>query len=193
MSNESSGISSQDNLYSANRPAIQLGEYRQATVADAPAVLDLTLRAYQPIRDLGINFAAATADLALVEKNIRDHICLIREVDGKIIATISVRMPWGPQPGPFGVPHFWWFATDPDIGIKGIGRETMTWCEEVFARDTLKCPAVSLGTAESHPWLVQMYERRGYVIMGTKNLGRGHTTVYMKKDLIQAGHAEEAN
>nr|WP_026021542.1 GNAT family N-acetyltransferase [Paenibacillus senegalensis] len=170
-----------------------MGEYRQATAADAPAVLDLTLRAYQPIRELGINFAAANADLALVEKNIRDHICLIREENGRVIATITARMPWGPQPGPFGVPHLWWFATDPDIGRKGIGRETMSWCEEVFVRDTLKCPSVSLGTAESHPWLVQMYERRGYKIMGTKDLGRGHTTVYMKKDLLHTGPSEEEN
>lgn len=42
--------------------------FRMATLNDAPDLLDLSLRAYEPIRQLGINFAAATADLALVEK-----------------------------------------------------------------------------------------------------------------------------
>ncbi len=168
-------------------------KFRIATVEDAPAVQDLSLRAYKPIRELGINFAAATADLPLVEKNIRNNMCLVMEEDGQIISTISVRMPWGPSPGPYGVPHLWWFASEPDYGRKGIGREMITWCEETMIRDTLKSPAVSLGTADKHPWLIDMYKRRGYEIQGTKDLGRGHITIFMRKILIpdmldQGGH-----
>jgi ribosomal protein S18 acetylase RimI-like enzyme len=158
--------------------------FRSATLEDAPALLDLTLRAYEPIRKLGINFAAATADLALVEKNIREHLCFIMEEDKKALCTLTLRMPWGPSPGPFGVPHIWWFASDPDAARKGIGREMLTWCEEVMVRDTLKSPAVSLGTADRHPWLIDMYKRHNYEVQGTKDLGRGHITVYMKKILI---------
>lgn len=158
--------------------------FRMATLNDAPALLDLSLRAYEPIRQLGINFAAATADLALVEKNIRENLCFVMEEDGKIVSTISARMPWGPSPGPFGVPHLWWFASEPDAGRKGIGREMISWCEETIIRDTLKSPAVSLGTADKHPWLIDMYKRRGYEIEGSKDLGKGHITIYMKKILI---------
>lgn len=161
-----------------------MANFRLATLEDAPALLDLTLRAYEPIRKMGINFAAATADLALVEKNIRENMCLLMEEDGKVLSTISIRMPWGPSPGPFGVPHLWWFASDPDAGRKGLGREMITWCEETMVRDTLKSPAVSLGTADRHPWLIEMYKRRNYVIEGSKDLGRGHITIYMKKILI---------
>jgi len=158
--------------------------FRLATLEDAPAVLDLTLRAYKPIREMGINFAAATADLALVERNIKYNMCLLMEEEGRILSTISIRMPWGPQPGPFGLPHFWWFATDPDVGGKGIGRKMITWAEETMCRDTLKAPAVSLGTADRHPWLIDMYKRWGYEVQGSKDLGRGHITVFMKKVLI---------
>lgn len=158
--------------------------FRLATLEDAPALLDLTLRAYKPIRELGINFAAATADLALVQKNIRNHMCFVMEEEGKILSTLTLRMPWGPQPGPFGVPHFWWFATDPDLGRKGVGNTLMTWAEEKLVRDTLKSPAVSLGTAKEHPWLGEMYERRGYVPIMSKESGRGHTTVFYKKELL---------
>lgn len=159
-------------------------EFRQATLEDGPALLDLSLRAYEPIRRLGIHFAAATADLALVEKNIRNNMCFVMEEEGRLLSTISARMPWGPTPGPFGVPHLWWFASDPDAGRKGIGREMITWAEEILLRDRLKSPAVSLGTADKHPWLIDMYKRRGYTVEGSKDLGRGHLTIFMKKILI---------
>ncbi|MCY7834552.1 GNAT family N-acetyltransferase, partial [Bacillus spizizenii] len=48
---------------------------------------------------------------------------------------------------------------------------------------TLKVPFVSLGTADKHPWLIEMYERKGYVRAGEQDLGKGHMTVYMKKQL----------
>jgi GNAT superfamily N-acetyltransferase len=170
-----------------------MANFRQATLKDAPELVDLSLRAYAPIRELGIHFAAATADLALVEKNVRENMCFVMEEDGKIVSTISARMPWGPSPGPYGVPHLWWFASDPDTERKGIGREMITWAEETMIRDTLKSPAVSLGTADRHPWLIDMYKRRDYVVQGSKDLGKGHLTIYMKKILIpdlpgQGGH-----
>ncbi len=91
-------------------------QYRLATEADADELLSLTLRAYEPIRKLGINFAAATADKELVLTNIQKNACYVLEEDGRILATISLRMPWGPNPGPYGVPHIWWFAVDPETG-----------------------------------------------------------------------------
>ncbi|MDX8047261.1 GNAT family N-acetyltransferase [Gracilibacillus sp. S3-1-1] len=158
-------------------------EFRQATLNDAEALLHLTLRAYQPIRELGINFAAANADMELVKKNIRNNMCFLMEEEGKLLSTLSLRMPWGDHPGPFGVPHIWWFATDPDYAGQGIGNKLITWCEEKMVRDTLKSPAVSLGTADKHPWLVDIYKRRGYQEMSRKDLGKGHITVFMKKEL----------
>ncbi|CAF1885530.1 MULTISPECIES: sulfur-containing aminoacid acetyltransferase SnaB [Bacillus] len=158
-------------------------QYRLAVERDAEQLLELTLRAYEPIRKLGIRFAAAHADLDLVLKNIRQNACYVMEEDGRIIATITLRMPWGKQPGPYGVPHIWWFAVDPDTGKKGIGTKLLQWLEETILRDTLKVPFVSLGTADKHPWLIEMYERKGYVRSGEQDLGKGHITVYMKKQL----------
>ncbi|WP_152425653.1 sulfur-containing aminoacid acetyltransferase SnaB [Bacillus subtilis] len=158
-------------------------QYRLAVERDAEQLLALTLRAYEPIRKLGIRFAAAHADLDLVLQNIRENACCVMEEDGRIIATITLRMPWGKQPGPYGVPHIWWFAVDPGTGKKGIGTKLLQWLEETILRDTLKVPFVSLGTADKHPWLIEMYERKGYVRSGEQDLGKGHITVYMKKQL----------
>lgn len=59
----------------------------------------------------------------------------------------------------------------------------MTWVEEEIVARKLKSPAVTLGTAQKHPWLAAMYEKRGYHPFRTALLGRGHTTIYMKKEL----------
>ncbi|MGK7376292.1 GNAT family N-acetyltransferase [Planococcus sp. 1R117A] len=158
--------------------------YRLAVEQDAEEVLEVTLRAYEPVRELGIHFAAATADLDLVKKNIRDNICYIREKDGRIQATLSLRMPWGKQPGPYGVPHIWWFAVDPLNEEKRIGTAFMEWIETEILSKQFKAPAVSLGTADSHPWLAEMYERKGYIRAGQADLGKGHLTVYLMKPLL---------
>lgn len=109
-------------------------QYRLAVERDAEQLLALTLRAYEPIRKLGIRFAAAHADLDLVLKNIRENACYVMEEDGRIIATITLRMPWGKQPGPYGVPHIWWFAVDPDTGKKESEQSCFNgWRKQSFA------------------------------------------------------------
>ncbi|MGP7816710.1 GNAT family N-acetyltransferase [Niallia sp. 01092] len=157
--------------------------FRLAVLEDAEKVLDVTLKAYQSIRDLGINFAAAHADIEMVKKHITNNLCYVLEQDESIIATIGIRLPWGAQPGPAGFPHIGWFAVDPTIGQKGIGSKVLSLIEDKIAKE-LRSPAVTLGTAENHPWLSQMYEKKGYYQIGTTNLGRGHTTVFYKKDLV---------
>ena len=158
--------------------------FRLAMLEDAEALLDLTLRAYAPIRELGIHFAAATADLDLVKKNVLNNACYVMLRDDVIIATASLRMPWGHQPGPFGVPHLWWFATDPATSQKGDGSAFLHWLETAVVKDQLKTPYLSLGTADNHPWLIEMYERRGYVRSGSADLGKGHLTIYLKKTIL---------
>ncbi|WP_276511893.1 GNAT family N-acetyltransferase [Alkalicoccobacillus gibsonii] len=158
--------------------------YRLATLEDAEEILDLTLRAYAPIRELGIHFAAATADLELVKENIMNNACYVMLRDHKILATASLRMPWGLQPGPFGVPHLWWFATDPTHAQKGDGSDFLHWIEHSVVAEQLKAPYLSLGTADKHPWLIGMYERRGYERAGSADLGKGHITIYLKKTIL---------
>ncbi len=157
---------------------------RLATLEDKEKLQELILRAYAPIRELGINFAAATADVNLVEKNIKNNMCYVLEENGQLLATCSLRMPWGLQPGPYGFPHIYWFAVDPQIGKQGVGTSLLKWIEENIVRDTLKSPAVTLGTADKHPWLINMYEKHGYEKVGSADLGRGHITIYLRKILL---------
>jgi GNAT superfamily N-acetyltransferase len=158
---------------------------RLALVEDAPTVLALTLRAYEPIRELNIKFTAATADLGLVINNIQRNATYVLEQDRSIIATVTVRYPWA-DPNHFSpYPFIWWFAVDPAYKQKGIGSTLLTWVEEKVLRDQVKAPAVYLATAERHPWLVSIYERRGYKIFDEKE-NNGDKIVYLRKILNES-------
>ncbi len=133
--------------------------YRLATVNDAERLLDLTLRAYEPIRKLNIPFTAATATLDVVLDNIKNSHCYVLERDGLIIATITHREIESITKWPF----LWWFAVEPNEKSKGVGSKLLKWVEEEVVRDQLGEPAVTLATSTRHPWLVSMYERKGYV------------------------------
>ncbi|WP_060863396.1 hypothetical protein [Paenibacillus riograndensis] len=53
-----------------------MGEvYRLAELKDAERLLDITYRAYETIRELGLHWPAATADLALIKDNIAKNEC----------------------------------------------------------------------------------------------------------------------
>lgn len=157
--------------------------YRTATLNDLVQLHGLIVRAYEANRKLGIKFDAVTADLQLVKKHIENNLCFVLEENNQLIATISLRMPWGLQPGPSGVPHIGWFAVDPNIGERGVGSKLLHWLEEEILNKQLKVPFVTLGTADKHPWLSKMYERKGYKKFAEKDLGKGHITHYFKKTI----------
>ncbi|MCV9879343.1 GNAT family N-acetyltransferase [Brenneria izbisi] len=157
--------------------------FRQATLEDDESFLALALAAFEPIRQLGINFSAAHADIELVRRHIASHGVYVMVKDGIMVSSFTIRYPWGPEPGPYGLPHLGWFATHPDYKKQGLGRQMMTWLEQNVLIAQLKAPAVSLGTAQSHPWLVEMYKNYGFREIGQANLGKGHLTIYMEKVL----------
>ncbi|ALC80553.1 GCN5 family acetyltransferase [Bacillus gobiensis] len=155
---------------------------RLALPEDAHTVLELTLRSYEPIRKLNINFTAANADLQLVLNNITRNAMYVLEDEGKIIATVTVRYPWANPDHSDPYPFIWWFAVDPEYKQKGIGSKLLNFVEENVLRDQVKAPAVYLATAERHPWLVSIYERRGYRIFDEK-IYEGDKIVFLRKIL----------
>ncbi|MEE6280621.1 GNAT family N-acetyltransferase [Georgenia sunbinii] len=161
------------------------GAVRIAGPDDLEAYAQLVSGAYEDIRGLGINFAAASAGHADALEHLRRNVAYVLVADQQLVATVSVRYPWGPNPGPFGLPHLGWIATAPSHRRRGLAQSLMTTVEEEL-RDRLHAPAVSLGTAEHHPWLTEMYTRLGYRPAGTTDLGRGHTTLYLTKQLAPA-------
>ena len=102
-----------------------------------------------------------------------------------LVSAVSLRMPWGPNPGPEGVPHIGQVVTAPEHMHKGYASKLINLVLEEVLKKQLKVPFVTLGTATSHPWLRRMYEKLGFRAFREVQLpGKQHRTVYLRKDLI---------
>lgn len=155
---------------------------RIATIADVHRILELTHQAYASIRELGLDFPAASADLKMVENNIINSHCYVMISNGVIISTVSVAQPDSVRKVidyPFDYPFIWWFATDPSYGRQGVGGRLLDGVEAIV-REEWQAPSVTLSTSTRHPWLVDMYKRRGYEVV--LELGKhGDSVIFEKK------------
>lgn len=156
------------------------------TLSDKLPYQQLLHRAYAPVVKLGIYFAAADANLALIEQHIQTNLVYGVFAQDNPICTISLRLPWGNNPGPYGVPHIGWFATDPDFAHQGLAKKLLTWLEQHILLAQLNLPFVTLGTAENHPWLNRFYQKNGFTEISRVNLTADHTTIYYRKILDPA-------
>lgn len=156
---------------------------RKASFEDIPELIDISYRAYAPIRALGLNFTGAYPTEENVRENLTENLCYVLIEDDRIVSTASLRMPWSKRPGPYGFPHIWWFATDPDCGRTGTGSRLLKYIQEEVILKTFQSPAVTLGTSDDHPWLIDMYIKKGYRLFGKTDLSDNHTTQYLLKVL----------
>ncbi|MES5935904.1 MULTISPECIES: GNAT family N-acetyltransferase [Mammaliicoccus] len=156
---------------------------RRANKKDTKALKELMFLAYEPIRTLGINFQSANPTIEFITKNLEENLCYVLEINNEIVSTISLRMPWSNNPGPYYFPHIWWFATSPKYKNKHFGSKLLTYVEQNILLNELNSPAVTLGTASNHPWLSNMYLNKGYQKFGKQDLKKGHITQYFIKIL----------
>ncbi|MFJ8451444.1 GNAT family N-acetyltransferase [Aerococcus viridans] len=142
---------------------------RIATKEDAPAYLALIQESFQEVKDLGIDWPSTNATLESVTENIETGIALVLERDDQLISTITIRQPWENDSPISHYPFLWWFATANEFKGQGIGKKFLKQVEEEFLVKTLKAPAYVLGTSgKRHPWLLDMYLRNGYKVLGTR-------------------------
>ncbi|MCS4488226.1 GNAT family N-acetyltransferase [Streptococcus sciuri] len=138
-------------------------------------------KAYAENEKLGIHFKAGTISTFEVSQAIQASPTFIKTVDNRIVSTISVRLPWSENPGPFSLPHLGWIATDPEMQGHGYAKNLITEVIEEYIIKDLKAPAVTLGTALEHPWLIETYEKMGFQYLDEKQLFSDHKTVYLIK------------
>lgn len=151
---------------------------------------ELLQAAYAKNVELGVHFKASDASREDVLAHLRENIAYgITGPDGALISTVSLRMPWGPNPGHLGLPHIGWLATDPSHSGQGLGRELLDALVEQVLAGLLHAPAVSLGTAQDHPWLGAYYQRLGFEPVGSADLGLGHITDFYIRPLDPASYA----
>lgn len=157
--------------------------YRLAVKKDGERLLAVIYEAYVTIRELELHWPAANADLALIQDNIAKNECYVLEIDGEIKATVTLSK--GEEVKAITeLPFLKWFAVDPASQGKGVGHKLLTWVEEHIIREKIGASAVTLATAEKHPWLLPMYERRGYERFIAFDSQNGDGTMHLLKKVV---------
>lgn len=152
--------------------------FRLARLQDAQRLHALIFDAYATIRELELHWPAANADLEQIQDNIVRNECYVLDVNGNIVATITLSK--GDDVKHItDLPFIKWFAVDPIEQGKGYGGKLLDWMEKYIIYDKFGSPAVTLGTAEKHPWLLPMYERRGYKSIYSFDPGNGDGTGHL--------------
>ncbi len=164
---------------------------RQLALADLEEYFTVLHEGYKSDIEYNISFKAITStkEEALIQLQTNPTYGLF--IEEKLVSAISIRHPWGNNPGPIGLPHIGWFVTHPDYTHEGLGKYLYFWLEKQILRTDLIVPAITLGTAENHPWLKKMYESFGFKEFSkVKKAENTHTTIYfikiLNKDLFKA-------
>lgn len=158
---------------------------RFTRINDIKYAYDLTQllhHAYQADELLNIHFKAASIRVdQVVDHLLTTPTFALLDSEDNILATVSVRLPWSSDPGPFALPHIGWVAVDPEHQHQGLAKEVIENVIQQFIQPKLQAPAVSLGTALEHPWLRVAYQNLGFQPVDTIRKFPDHQTVYMVK------------
>lgn len=176
-------------------------EIRRLAARDSiEAITELLHRAYAALAARGMNFRAAAQDSQATAQRIAEGQCLVAELRGRIVGTITVCGPYDPARVPWtgGAPsfrdrdtaHIHQFAIDPGLQGQGIGRRLVAACEHWALDHGYRRMAVD--TAEPAPELRAMYQRMGYSEVSRVQLdGRSYRSVIMEKPLDRSPLREQ--
>lgn len=130
---------------------------RPAQLADAPTLARLYRDAYATNVELGFPSRAAEADRADLESWIREARLYVAVRDGKLCGSVRY-LPSGtydPDAAEFGR-----LAVPPRARSDGVGGSLLDHVEAVARREGID--RARLRTFDGHPFLPDMYRRRGY-------------------------------
>ena len=159
--------------------------YQQATYEFSEALVNLYHQAYAANERLGIHFKAGIMTQSELEKVLQTTPTFVKVLDQHLVSSVSFRLPWSDNPSPFFLPHLGWVATNPHFQGQGHAKSLISEIIDNYILKELKAPAVTLGTALEHPWLIDAYEKMGFRYLGEKSLFSDHKTVYLIKTFNQ--------
>jgi uncharacterized damage-inducible protein DinB/predicted N-acetyltransferase YhbS len=158
---------------------------------DLHAITALLNRAYAPLAAAGMNFSAASQDVATTRERMAAGDSFVMEDEtGVCIATVTLSRPRDPQRQPWAAEHPWicapdiahvnQFAVEPALQRAGLGARLMAHCEQAArARGAAR---IVLDTAEPATHLRAWYERLGYHAIGADQWpGKAYRSVVYEK------------
>jgi uncharacterized damage-inducible protein DinB/GNAT superfamily N-acetyltransferase len=168
-------------------------ELRRLAARDSlDALTELLHRAYAPLVERGMNFTAATQDVATTQRRIAEGQCFVAEQRGRIVGTVTVCGPYDVNTARWAAPvkafrdrdtaHFHQFAVEPGMQRRGIGRRLVAACEQ-WARER-GYKRLALDTAEGATELRALYRHLGYIDADRVQwAGKTYASVIMDKAL----------
>lgn len=130
-----------------------------------PEITRLLHEAYAPLAAMGLRYTATHQDDEVTLRRLRRGFPFVGELDGKIVATVTLYPTAGPEsacawyrePGVFS---FGQFAVRPDLQHRGLGARLIGMLEEeTIARGGRE---LALDTAEPAHHLRRWYEKLGF-------------------------------
>jgi len=149
---------------------------RRATTTDAEELAAVYRNAYRENRELGFPMKAGSATESEVRDWIEDHRVYVAEVMDELVGGVRLEAtdPERVKLGRLAV-HEQWRG-------EGVGRELLDHAERAV-RDS-GYDTVRLTTPDEHPYLPDLYRRRGYEETGPNPLDyREYDEIVMEKDL----------
>gem|GEM_PF-4611494 len=146
---------------------------RDATPADAEAILALYREAYDPRHDphraaAGVPFKDALED---VRGYLRERALLVAERDGALLATVHLR----------ALANVRRLAVSPHARGEGLGAAMLEAAAERARRE--RFDHLQLETLADHPWLSPFYARHGYAERGVETMPDGTRWLVMRQRL----------
>jgi GNAT superfamily N-acetyltransferase len=125
---------------------------------------DLLHRAYRRLADMDLRFLATHQDRETTLRRTQTGICLIAEIDGRLVGTVTYYDPEHTKGSPWldrdDVAHFGQLAVEPALQGRGIGRLLIDHVEAMAVE--CRVNELALDTAEPARHLIEWYQRLGY-------------------------------
>ena len=160
---------------------------RRLTPADdLVALTELLHRAYGELARLGFRYTATYQSPAVTQSRCEGGTCLIAEIDGQTVGTATFYSPeqtvhseWYDRPE---VASFGQFGVDPAHQGLGIGARLMEEVERLARASG--AAELACDTAQGATHLIELYQRRGYRVVGTVDWrDTNYISVILSKDL----------
>jgi len=134
---------------------------KEDSISDLTSLLN---RAYKRLADMGLKYVASWQDDEITQKRIREVECWLGFLDGRLVATVSLRDPRKGRGSDYysrpDVASFNQFAVEPDLQGQGIGSRMLKHIEKRAI--ILGARELAFDTAEPAAHLIKYYENRGY-------------------------------
>ncbi len=161
---------------------------------DLGALTAMLNRAYAGLAAAGMNFTAATQDVATTRQRVARGGCLVAvDAGGALVGSVSIARPYDAVADPWVAEARWLQAPDsahlhqlgiePALQRSGLGTRLMAAAEQ-WAREQGFARMV-LDTAEPAAHLRAWYTRLGYAGVGSVQWqGKSYRSVMLRKDLV---------